>query len=214
VGFLKSVIEPEIKLDFIFTGSKKIEDLTYFEEWSNTLGASASKKIRFLREKDATNLIKGPVAEKVWYTKRAVEKLLEMSGRHPYILQHICFNLVTLLNENESFTVDTMEVEEVIQDILKNPMPQIEFMWTRFTKNQQLLVSFLAGVLQKGDDSISEVRIIDEFRAKNIKFSGDVNTILKDLENLVEKDILKREKYRYSFCADIFRQFVAECYPF
>jgi tetratricopeptide (TPR) repeat protein len=212
--FLKSVIEPEIKLDFIFTGSKDIEDLRYFDEWSYTLGASVSRKISFLREKDATRLIKDPVAEKVWYTNRAVKMLLEISGCHPYFLQHICFNLVTLLNENKSFTIDTGEVEEVIGGIIKDPMPQLEFLWTRFTENQQLLVSFLAEVIQKQGGSINEVRIIDEFKAKNIKLPRDANTILNDLKDLIEKDILKREKYRYSFCADFFRQFVVEYYPF
>jgi WD40 repeat protein len=214
LSFLKSVIEPEIKLDFIFTGSKDIEDLIYFDEWSYTLGASVSRKISFLREKDATKLIKDPVGKKVWYTNRAVKMLLEISGCHPYFLQHICFNLVTLLNENKSFTADIDEVEEVIEGILKDPMPQLEFLWTRFTENQQLLVSFLAEVIQKQGGSINEERIIDEFKAKYIKFSGDANTILNDLGYLVEKDILKRKRYRYSFCADIFRQFVAEHYPF
>lgn len=213
LSYLKSVIEPEIKLDFIFTGSKRVEDLKYFDEWSYTLGASVSRKISFLREKDAVKLIKYPVVKKVWHTNRAVKKLLEFTGCHPYFIQHVCFNLVTLLNENESFTIDIKEVEEVIQDIVNNPIPQVEYLWRRLSKNQKELVSFLAEEIRKEGDSISWWRIIDEFKEKKIGLPRNESAILDDLEELKEKDILKRTKREYSFCADIFRQFVAEHYP-
>ncbi|MBU7045227.1 MAG: hypothetical protein HXS54_02230 [Theionarchaea archaeon] len=213
LSYLKSVIEPEVKLDFIFTGSKKVEDLKYFDEWSYTLGASVSRKISFLREKDAMKLIKDPVAEKVWYTNRAVRKLLEFTGCHPYFIQHVCFNLVALLNENESFAIDIKEVEEVIQDIVDNPMPQVEYLWRRLSKDQKELVSFLAKEIQEPGDSMSWWRIIDEFKEKKIGLPRNESAILNDLEKLKEKDILKSVKHEYSFCADIFRQFVAEHYP-
>ena len=210
LSFLKSVIESEIRLDFIFTGSRKIEDLEYFDEWSYALGASVHRKISFLKKEDALKLIKDPVAGKVWYTNRAVEKILEFSGCHPYILQYLCFNLVTLLNENKSFTVDTKEVEEVMRDIIENPMSQMEYLWRRLPENQKSLVSFLAEVTKRKGGPISEERIIDEFKEKNIKLLRDANTVLDDLDDLEEKGILKSKKHRYSFCMDIFRQFVAE----
>ena len=213
LSFLKSVIEPEVKLDFIFTGSKKIEDLKYFEEWSYVLCASVSRKISFLKKEDAMKLIKDPVIEKVWYTNRATERLLKLTGCHPYILQHICFNLVTLLNENESFTVDIKEVEEVMEEIIENPMPQMEYLWRRLSRDQQELVSFLAEEIKKEGDSMSWERIIDEFKEKKTKNSRDARAILDDLEDLKEKDILSSVRHEYSFFADIFRQFVAEHYP-
>ena len=212
LNFLKSLSESEIELDFIFAGSRKIEDLKYSDEWSYALGASKYRKISFLKREDAIRLIKDPVVQ-VWYTNRAVEKILEFSGCHPYILQYFCFNLITLLYDNESYTVDIKEVDEVIRDIVENPMHQMEYLWKRLSKNQKLLVSFLAEVIQKEGDSIGDIRLIDEFKEKNIKSFNGVSTILKDLEDLERNDILKREEYRYSFCADIFRQFVLENHP-
>ena len=213
LNFLKSLSESEIKFDFIFAGSRKIEDLKYSDEWSYALGASKYRRISFLKKEDAIKLIKDPVADKVWYTNRAVRKILEFSGCHPYILQYFCFNLITLLNDNESYTVDTKEVDEVMHDIVENPMPQMEYLWKRLSENQKLLVSFLAEVIREKGGSIGDIRIIDEFKEKSMKSFKDANTVLNDLQDLERKDILKSQKHRYSFCADIFRRFVEEHHP-
>jgi WD40 repeat protein len=209
LGFLKSLIEQETKLDFIFAGSRKIDDLKYHDEWSYALNASVYRKISSLKKEDAVRLIKDPVAKKVWFTSRAVRKLLELSGCHPYILQLLCFNLIILLDENKSLAVDTREVEKVMQDVIENPVPQMEYLWERLPKDQQLLVSFLAEAIQKKNGSISQERIIDEFKEKDFRLLKDINATLDDLE---EKDILRSKKHRYSFFAEIFRQFIAEHY--
>jgi hypothetical protein len=209
LSFLKSLIEQETKLDFVLAGSRKIDDLKYHDEWSYALNASVCRKISSLKKEDAVRLVKDPTAEKVWFTNRAVRKLLELSGCHPYILQLLCFNLIILLNENKSLAVDIREVEKVVQDIVENPVPQMGYLWERLPKNQQLLVSFLAEVIQKENGSISQERIIDEFKEKNFGLLEDINAILEDLE---DKDILSSKRNRYSFFAEIFRQFIAEHY--
>lgn len=206
---LEDMIKNEIQFNFIFAGSKKIEQLENIAEWAHILGSGVIKKISFLKKEDAIKLIKDPVVEKVWYTDRAVKELLELSGCHPYILQYFCFNLITLLNEKSSYTIDTKEVTTIVQDTIENPMPQIAFLWKDLTQDQQKLLSFLAETIRKKSGSISQEKIISELEKKNIKILKDVTAVLHELE---DKDILKREKDKYSFCMDIFRRIIAEHY--
>jgi outer membrane protein assembly factor BamB len=208
-SFLKSLIECETKFNFIFAGSKKIEEFENSDEWARTLTASVYRKISFLKKEDATRLIKDPAAEKVWYTNRAVKELLDLSGCHPYILQYLCFNLINLLNETESLTVDIKEVEKVLQDVIENPMIQMTLLWTTLTQDQKILVSFLAETVQKKGGSISQEEIIIKLEKKNIRLK-DLFTIFNSLE---DKGILKREKIKYEFCMDIIRRFSAKYHP-
>lgn len=208
--FLKSVIEHESKVNFIFAGSKRIEQLENSGEWAHALGVSVYKKISFLKKEDATKLIRDPVAEKVWYTNRAVKELLELSGCHPYVLQYFCFNLVSLLNETSRYTVDIKEVKAIAQNVIENPPLPIVLLWNNFTPYQKKLVSLLAESIQKKGGSMHQKKIVAELKKRNIELLRNELTVLCDLE---DKDILRREKYKYSFCIDIFRQFVVEHHP-
>ncbi|MBU7027205.1 MAG: VCBS repeat-containing protein [Theionarchaea archaeon] len=208
--FLKSVVEHESKFSFIFAGSRKIEQLENSDEWARALGASVYKRISFLKKEDAVKLIRHPVAEKVWYTNRAVKELLELSGCHPYILQYFCFNLVSLLNETSNYTVDIREIEKTAQDIIENPPLPMILLWNNFTLDQKKLVSLLAESIQKKGGSIHQKRIFAELEKRNIELFRDRLVVL---DGLVDKDILRRERYKYSFCIEIFRRFVAEHHP-
>ncbi|KYK29061.1 MAG: hypothetical protein AYK19_20170 [Theionarchaea archaeon DG-70-1] len=208
--FLKSVVEHESKLNFILAGSKKIEKFENSDEWVQALGASVYKKISFLKKEDAAKLIRGPVAEKIWYTNRAVKELLELSGCHPYILQYFCFNLVSLLNGTSRYTVDIKEVKTIAQNMIEDPPLPMILLWNNFTQDQKILVSLLSESIQKRGGSIHQERIIAELEKRNIELLRDRITVLDDL---VDKDILRRKRYKYSFCVDIFRRFVAEHHP-
>ena len=86
---------------------------------------------------EAVNLIQQPAEQKgVCFTKGTVEKILEMAGTHPYLLQKSASKLFFLIGDEKPFKIDTFQ-KELIEEV----RPFLEGLWKDLGKEQRLLLS-------------------------------------------------------------------------
>ena len=99
--YLRNLMQHERKVDFVFAGTHKLEELAA-EYWSILFNIAAYKKISFLTADEVTRLVTDPVAPfGLEYDPLAIERIYQVAAGHPYFTQVICHEMVTYHNETQ-----------------------------------------------------------------------------------------------------------------
>jgi histone H3/H4 len=71
---------------------------------------------RFTRE-EAEALVRSPVSRVYRYHEAAVERIIELSGLRPYLIQKLCLHAVSRMLEDGRSTIQTGDVETAFEDV-------------------------------------------------------------------------------------------------
>jgi hypothetical protein len=212
IQYLRNLMQNRERFSFVFAGSKKMEELEGIH-WSLMFNLATYKKIGFLERKDALDLMKIPVNDKIQYTDEVVDKLLRLTACHPYFLQLFLQNVVDHMNESRKEYVGTEELTHVMQYILDNPSPHMFYIWKDSTYEQQMALSALAGIIESEDQYISVKEVYEKLLENGATL--DKKVIRNALNDVTRKDILERKKgeVTYSFKIDLLRYWIESEYP-
>ncbi|MCP4358361.1 MAG: HD domain-containing protein [Chloroflexi bacterium] len=138
----RSLIQHRGGLSIIFSGGGVLDTLLRQPDTSFMLEVARYQKVDCLDEADARDLITKPVQRAV-YDTAVVERLLQLTARHPYYLQWLCGELVARADRVE----DKMIQDEHLDTLLAEWLPEqgeqfFNHMWgssTGFSYAQQYL---------------------------------------------------------------------------
>jgi hypothetical protein len=212
IQYLRNLMQNRERFSFVFAGSKKLEELEGIH-WSLMFNLATYKKIGFLERKDALDLMKIPVNDKIQYGNEVVDKLLRLTACHPYFLQLFLQNVVDHMNESKKNSVGTEELTHVMQYILDNPSPHMFYIWKDSTYEQQMVLSALAGIIESENQYISIKEVYEKLLENGATL--DKKVIRNALNDVTRKDILERKKgeVTYSFKIDLLRYWIESEYP-
>ena len=210
--FLRNLMQHEEYLDFVFAGTHKLEELGA-EYWSILFNIAAYKKITFLSPEDARKLISGPVAPHIEYDPLAIERIIDVTGGHPYFLQVICHELVSYHNETQRSYLTANDVEEVLDRIVERGEAHFKFIWAEANPIERAALLALSDILET-----AEAATADQVQALLDKRAVDLNgsTLPGVLANLEMGDILTRSGPRsnlYRFKIDLIRRWIYATRP-
>ena len=120
LGFFHYLIQHHNYLKFIFIGTYSWYEL---ESWSYHLIDAITINITFLEEAEALQLIEKPLANSnLSYHPQAIQRILELTGCHPYLIQLLCSNIIDKKNEDAqpSWVISRPDVEIVIHQVLED----------------------------------------------------------------------------------------------
>ena len=194
----------------IFTGSDKLEERTA-EYWQAFLGRALHRRISFLSKSDTLRLIKEPVKDAVRYEDELPERIYQLTAGQPFYTQVFCQALVDHLNEVHESVLTTRDLDDVIHQVIENPLPQMIFSWNSFGDLEKLTLSII-GELNK--DTITPVKAKDILafaKEEHIGFRIDPNALNETLEKLFHHDMLNKSDAgdTYSFKMDLWRRWMA-----
>lgn len=216
--YLRHLMQHHEKLDFIFSGTYKLDELTS-DYYSILFGAGRFKKITFLKKSDVRKLITEPVKKfNVEYDAVSIQKIFEITAGHPYFTQLICQELVNYHNREKVNYITTKHVKDVLEGVIEGGEAHFKFIWDNVCESQRdrLFLSSIARILdEKSEKESSPSALIKDlnelFRKHNIIAERD--EIKKVLDKLVKKDILKKmehERDKYIFKIDLIRLWVSK----
>ena len=210
--FLRNLMQHEDCVDFVFAGTHKLEELGA-EYWSILFNIASYKKITFLTPDDARRLIVEPVAPHLEYDPLAVERIIAVSGGHPYFTQVICHELVAYHNETQRSYLTASDVEDVLDRIVERGEAHFKFIWAEATPPERAVLLALADLLETDDTAASDdVQALLDKRAVDL----DGAALTKILDNLELGDILSRSSPRsqlYRFKIDLIRRWIYATRP-
>lgn len=193
----------------IFTGSDKLE-ARKTAYWERFLPKASHRRISFISKSDTFRLIHEPVEGIVRYQEGIPEGIYGLTAGQPFYSQVLCQSLIDHLNENHKYDVTTSDIEEVVKNIVENPLPQMIFAWNSLSDYEKFVLSITAELTK---DKVVPVRIDDicEFpETESIGYALDSNKLREAAERLFYHDYLKKsgDGNKYIFKMDIWRQWI------
>jgi hypothetical protein len=211
--FLRNLMQHEELLDFVFAGTHKLEELGA-EYWSILFNIASYKKITFLSHDDAQRLITEPVQPNLEYDPLAIERIITVTGGHPYFTQVVCHELVSYHNETQRSYLTANDVAEVLDRIVERGEAHFKFIWAESSSNERLVLLTLADLLETAEmASADDVDALLDKRACCLDNDAKVPEVLDHLEM---GDILTRSGPRsnlYRFKIDLIRRWIYATRP-
>jgi tetratricopeptide (TPR) repeat protein len=206
--WLRSLIQHQPNLAFIFSGTHKMEDLTA-DYWS-VFGSALYKQIGTLEEDDARKLIVEPVAGVLQYDDATVGRILQMTSGHPYFVQRLC---QSLFNEfiSKKGTITRGDVDKIIEAVVERAQAPFLETWNDFSPKERVVlaatsIAIALSIARRTSTPSSELsRVLDRYK---VMISAE--DVTKQLNRLVSKDILRfdRTSSQYSFTVDLLRVWI------
>jgi hypothetical protein len=132
--FLRNLMQHEPRLDFLFSGTHKLEELGA-EYWSILFNIATYKHITFLDADEVRRLVTEPVAPYgLEYDPLAVERIIQVTAGHPYFAQVVCHEMVAYHNEVERNYLTVTSVDHVLERIIERGEAHFKYIWAGATQ--------------------------------------------------------------------------------
>ncbi|MBN2071197.1 MAG: PEGA domain-containing protein [Candidatus Krumholzibacteriota bacterium] len=192
---------------FLFTGSDKLEKRNP-EYWESFLGKALHRRISFLSHADALRLISEPVKDIVKYDKGVTGKIFELTAGQPFYTQVICQSLVDHLNESGKNTVSEEDIDDVVEEIIENPLPQMIFSWSSMTQIERIVLSIIAELSKEDSEVVTSDDMLSFIESEKIGYNVDPNKLREAAERLFHQDHLFKDQDTegYTFRMDLWRR--------
>jgi len=156
-----------------------------------------SMRVAFLEARDATRLIAEPLEqmEVQWEDREAgIQRILEITGGHPNLIQRTCASLVELLNQERTRRIKREHLDGVVADpaFLEE---YLDTLWGRASEAEKILT------LALGPDEAASPPELRRRLQEEYDIELAAPAILEGLENLCLIGILERRGSRYGFAA-------------
>jgi hypothetical protein len=212
--FLRNLMQHEPRLDFLFSGTHKLEELGA-EYWSILFNIAAYKRITFLDDDEVRRLATEPVAPYgLEYDPLALDRIIQVTAGHPYFAQVVCHEMVAHHNETERCYLTVTCVDQVLERIIERGEAHFKYIWAAPPPDEQRVMLALADLLPDADAAVTPPQITEELTRKGYTLSEDA--LLRALARLQTQDILARFGPRsslYRFRIDLIRRWIAITRP-
>lgn len=146
-SYLRSVMQHRSSVGFILAGRHRLDEMT--TTYRNLIfNVAQHQEVGFLDRSESERLIRDPVKQSaVTYDDQVVEKILALTGGHPYFIQQLCFNCIDHLNQRKRGYQVTQELlNRAIEDALTHNA-LLDNLWEKeIAPNDQYVLTALAGL--------------------------------------------------------------------
>jgi ribosomal protein S28E/S33 len=184
----------------VFTGSDKLEQRNR-PYWDIFLSKAQQKRVSFLHVRDTMRLITQPVAGEVEYDDDVPERIVALTAGQPFYTQVLCRSIVAHLNDGRKRVAGAEDLEDVVQEVVENPLPQMIFHWNALAPAERLALSIVAEIRRSREGPVSADDICQFAERENIGYRFEKAVLNKALETLFHGDLMVKEpdSDRYEF---------------
>jgi hypothetical protein len=209
-SYLRHLMQHSRNLAFLFAGTHRLEDLTA-DYWSILFNIALYRRVGTLDDRAARRLIVEPVQGcGLVYDDLAVDKMLRVTGGHPYFLQLLCYALVNLHNRERRNYLTIEDVNRTLAEIVGLGEAHLTFLWGESSPQEQAVLLALAQLLSTGEPGTQGAiaGLLEEFGVQ-VSRAG----IAEAIGQMVRREILQRAEQgsnRYEFTVDLMRLWLEE----
>ena len=116
---LRFLIQTYPKFSAILTGSRRLKRLRE-EYWSALYGLGTSIPVTALDVEDARKVVIEPVREHLTYSQEAVDRVIEVTARQPYLMQCLCNRIFDFAVQTKSNSIITSMVNEAALALVRD----------------------------------------------------------------------------------------------
>ena len=198
------------RIELILAGRSSM-DILKVEKWKEIAPPFAQIELGTLEREDAKRLIEEPIKDYFKYDDSAIEKIIRLTGCHPYLIQLCCSVLVNYHNSEGRSVLKYNDVEKCIPEILVTGEYGLEAMILKDTTREEKIVMRVMAVVLEKQTSISEQELVVRIRGYNPYIEDrDIKDAISHLE---KKRIIRSttEKIKnFKFVCELFKHRIPE----
>jgi hypothetical protein len=187
------------KLAFIFVGTHRLTELTE-DYWSFLFNIALYHEIGSLGREEGQALIIEPVKGFIRYDELAVEKILRVSGVHPYFIQVTCRLIVNYCNSRQKNYVTLGDVNEILKEAVEGSTAHVKYLFQDYASEQERnILAFLSRLVDESKH-FGSVREIAHM-AHEYQFTYNDKDIQEILYGMIRKKLVTQDEEKN---ADLF----------
>lgn len=200
LGFFRHLIQHSTDLKILFSG---LHALNEFKSWASYLINVQTLHISYLTENEALRLIEQPIADfRLAYTAEARQRVLEVTRCHPYLVQLLCSEIVTLKNEQpieKRWNAQLDDVHQAISDGLKNGHFFFQNIETELTTADSF--TMLRFIAAQGEGAcVTRTQLAKQFS----------ETLESSLTNLLQRELIETVEEGYRVQVELIRLWMVQ----
>ena len=189
--YLRSLMLTRTRFNWIITGSWSLvaKQREYF---SALFGMALSYWVSYLNRAEAVVLIQEPVQEYLTYDQAAIERILRLTGGHPYHIQIICDELFNRAQEQNNHRVAVQDVNQVIDHTLQQVTEtNFRIIWASLNDPvSRKVLAAVAEAMQEPGRFVHKDHVFNFLRRRHPGQSEDTFHHVLDIE---EGELLQRQ---------------------
>jgi GTPase SAR1 family protein len=179
------------KMTFIFVGTHRLQELTS-TYWSFLFNTALYYEIGSLGEPEARALITEPVKGYLRYDELAVDKILRVTGMHPYFIQGTCRAIVNYCNRRKKNYVTLTDVNEVMREAVESSTAHVKYLYQDYANETERTVLTLLARVTDDSKLFSTATEISRFASEN-QFEYDPKFVQEILSGLKNKRLIRED---------------------
>lgn len=187
--YLRSLMQHHISINFLLSGTHKIEELTR-GYWSVFFNIALHHRLSRLSAESAIGLITNPVAGYLEYEPYALRKIRDLTADQPYLLHLVCRSLVDHCNEKCKAYVTINDVNIVLREVMETGQFHFDWLWDQLTSEEHIILAALAEGGREDGRALSLVEIEEIYRHYHIPYKRDLITV--SLKELIVVDAIEK----------------------
>ncbi|MEH1853190.1 MAG: hypothetical protein V7L11_16320 [Nostoc sp.] len=195
LGMLRHLIQHRPRFKVLLAGSHTIEE---YQRWASYLINVQVVHISYLKEAEARQLIERPVKDfTLRYEPNAVERVLQLTRCHPFLVQLLCAEIIVLKNEQDPSIrrlATLADVEAAIPEALQSG----GFFFADIQNNQVDATgqAILRSIAAQGEGAIvSRQTLLQQFPDADITF-----------KLLLQRELIEEVDDGYGFQVELIRR--------
>ncbi|MGC1121046.1 MAG: ATP-binding protein [Candidatus Methanofastidiosia archaeon] len=208
IDFLTALVhDGEIKV--IVSGFLQPDELLS-NKWMEMMRFFATKNVSSLKRKDAIELIREPTKKLMRYDDASIEKIISLSGCHPYFVQLICHTMVERHNDDKINLIGYNDINSHLLDYLeKGYNVFFDIINNQTTDIGRKILDAMQKIMgEKRKMSIHKSEIVSYLINSECI---EKNLIEKELVHLERKKVIKKSIEHpdyYEFTIDLYRYWI------
>ena len=183
-AYFRHLMQHEPRVALMFAGIHQLNELNPVY-WSAFFNAALHQRIGCLQEAAARELITRPIAGQLIYDDLALDRMLRLTGGHPYFLQLLCHTLVEQANHDRRTIVTAAHVRSAVEPALMLAEAHLIGLWHELTSaERQALAVFVPNAAPITLEQIA--RALDASGTPLVRSALDVA-----LRQLIQRDLLE-----------------------
>ncbi|MEN8217780.1 MAG: ATP-binding protein, partial [Pseudomonadota bacterium] len=194
LGMFRHIIQHRPRFKIVIAGAYRLEA---YPDWANYLNNIETLKLSYLQENEAIQLIE-KTKKSLRYTPSATQRILELTGCHPALVQWLCKEIIILKNQQDTKERDSVQREDVmavVPKVSENAKAQFTPIFLRPAAENEILRLLAA----QGEGAVVS--------QETLRYDGQ-EKIEEILSNLVQNELIESTAGGYRFQVELFRRWL------
>ncbi len=158
---LRFLMQHQSNLTFILAGTHELAELS--NEYRGLVQSIALiREVSFMSKEDSEALIRQPVAGMVSFEDAAVEELWQYAHGHPYLLQYLCHELISDMNDRgEGNYIAKGHVSKIINEFVCKRETYLNMLWDHCKDLEKAILYHLAEANRSSKSDMSKYELLE-----------------------------------------------------